>query len=184
MNGPENAYWIRSSTSSVPSFATCTRTSAASSVNDFAAAAPASASAATAAEERELYAPGVREADRRHLAVAGILDLEELPRPEAEHARDEHRGEGLDRVVVRQHRVVVDLPRDGDLVLRVLQLVLEVQEVLVRLQLRIRLGNREEPAERLAQQPSAAPASAGFCAFAAAARAAVTASNVPRSCAA
>ena len=28
MNGPENAYWIRSSTSSVPSFATCTWTSA------------------------------------------------------------------------------------------------------------------------------------------------------------
>ena len=64
----------------------------------------------------------------------------------------EHRaGERLDRVVVRQDRVVVDLPRDGDPVLRLGELRLELAEVLVRLELRIRLGDGEQPAERLAE---------------------------------
>ena len=96
--------------------------------------------------------PGRRlEADCRHLAVAGGLDLEELALREAERAGDQHGREHLDRVVVRQYRVVVDLPRNGDLVLGVLKLRLEVEEVRARLQVRVRLGDREEPSERLAE---------------------------------
>ena len=65
------------------------------------------------------------------------------------------------------------------------ELGLELAEVLVRLQLRVRLGDREQAAERLAQDPfrrgglgrAAAPSARSP-------RASVTASNVPRSCAA
>ena len=70
---------------------------------------------------------------------------------EPEHAGDEHGGERLDRVVVGQHRVVVDLPGDRDLVLGVSAARLELRNS-VRLQLRVRLGDREQPAERLAQE--------------------------------
>ena len=96
------------------------------------------------------------EADDRHLALGGVLDLEELALREAERAGDEDCGEDLDRVVERQHRVVVDLARDRDLVLGVPELVLEVEEVRARLQVRVRLGDGEEAAERLGEMPSAA----------------------------
>src|SRR3954453_12553937 len=126
-----------SSTTRLPSFATCTEIAACGSENDLASAVPAIASAATAAARRETLAgrrrrriagggscrgdrrcrSGGLEADRRHLAVAGVLDLEELATREAERARDQDGGENLDRVVERQDRVVVDLSGDGDLVL-------------------------------------------------------------------
>ena len=64
---------------------------------------------------------------------------------------DQHGREHLDRVVERQHRVVVDLARDGDLVLGVLQLLLEIEEVGARLQVGVGLRDREEPSERLAE---------------------------------
>src|SRR5918911_589293 len=76
-----------------------------------------------------------------------LLDLEVLPRLEREHARDDARRDGLPRGVVREHGVVVDLPRDGDLVLGLLELALELLEVLARAQLRVGLGDGEEPAE-------------------------------------
>ena len=192
-----------SSTTRLPSVATWTETSACGSENDFASATPASASAASAAarsgascsEARahrrrgELPGQGRRgvrlEADGRHLAVGGVLDLEELALREAERAGEQDGREDLNRVVERQHGVVVDLARDRDLVLGVLQLRLEVEEVGARLQVRVRLGDGEEPAERLAQDALGggrlrpAPARPRR-----AARAWVTASNVPRSWAA
>ena len=58
-------------------------------------------------------------------------------------------------------------------------------EVLVRLQLRVGLGDREQPAERLARGcPRPRPSPPGPARRCGVARASVTASNVPRSCAA
>ena len=71
-------------------------------------------------------------------------------------------GNDLDRVVEGEHGVVVDLARDGDLVLGVRELRLELVEVLARLQVGVGLGHGEQPAERLAQdalgRPPPAPA--------------------------
>ena len=72
--------------------------------------------------------------------------------PEAEDAGEEQRGERLDRGVVGEHRRVVVAARRRDLVLGVGQLRLQLLEVLRRLQVGIRLRDREEPAERLAEQ--------------------------------
>src|SRR5258708_3656322 len=111
---------MRSSISRAPSFSTCTLTFAAGSASVWSpAAAPASASAAKAAARSAppLRAWGRRtrlEAHSRQFAIAGILDLEEVALCKAEHAGDEHGGEHLDRIVERQHRVVVDLARDRD----------------------------------------------------------------------
>ena len=124
------------------------------------------------------------EAHLRRLALGVVLDLEELPLGEAERVGEDHGREGLDRVVEGEHRVVVDLARDGDLVLGVAELVLQVEEVLVRLQLRVGLGDGEQPAERLAEDALRLRGRGGPCACCAAARASVTASNVPRSWAA
>ena len=55
--------------------------------------------------------------------------------------------------MVRQHRVVVDLTADGDLVLRLRELCLELLEVLGRPELGIGLGDGEQPAEGLAEDP-------------------------------
>src|SRR5919206_1681046 len=86
----------------------------------------------------------------RHRARA-LVDLEVRPRLEAHHGRDEARRNGLPRVVVREDGVVVELPRDRDLVLRLLELALELLEVLARPQLRVVLGDGEEPPERRRQ---------------------------------
>ena len=64
---------------------------------------------------------------------------------------EDARREGLDRVVVRQHGVVVDLSADRDLVLGLAQLSLQLLEVLGGPQLGVRLGDGEEPSERLAE---------------------------------
>ncbi len=105
---------------------------------------------------RERQVPPARrsraEVDLRGLALRHV-GLEELALLEPERPGEHDPGERLDRVVEREHRVVVDLPRDGDPVLRPGQLVLELPEVLVRLQLRIGLGDREEAAERRAEDP-------------------------------
>ena len=93
------------------------------------------------------------ESDLRCLALRLVLDFEELADREAERAGDDEARERLHRVVVREHGVVVDLAADGDLVLRLGELGLELPEVLVGLELGIRLGDREEPAERRAEDP-------------------------------
>ena len=98
---------------------------------------------------------------------------------------EQHGREGLDRVVVGQHGVVVDLARDRELVLGVAQLRLQVEEALVRLQVGVGLGDREQAAERLAQQAFRRAGRGRASARPPPPRApAVTASNVPRSCAA
>src|SRR5689334_11179880 len=105
---------MRSRTCRMPLGPTCTVTAACGSVNAFSAAAgaaSASAPSAAASEMRALLRCGsIRlEADRRRLAIAGVLQLEELSPREAEHAGEKHGGKDLHRVVVRQHGVVVDL---------------------------------------------------------------------------
>src|SRR5205085_4615783 len=57
----------------------------------------------------------------------------------------------LARVVVREDGVVVELPRDRDLVLGLLELALELLEVLRRPQLRVGLRDGEEAPERRGQ---------------------------------
>ena len=91
-----------------------------------------------------------REVDLRYLALR-LVRLEELALREAERACEDDARERLDRVVVGQHRVVVDLPRDRDAVLGAGELVLELAEVLVGLQLGVGLGHREQPPERRAE---------------------------------
>src|SRR5438128_10247892 len=90
---------------------------------------------------------GLREVDLRR-RPGPFLDLGVPPRLEVEHARDHARRNGLPRGVVREDGVVVHLPRDGDLVLRLVELALELLEVLGRAQLRISLGDGDEAAER------------------------------------
>src|SRR5437899_926352 len=112
---------MRSSTSSAPLRAIWTPTSAWTSVYDLADAAPVRASPARSAATRTspLRARSVRcrlgrgrrgprEADSGRLALARVLDLEELALREPERPGKEHCREGLDPVVERQHRVVVD----------------------------------------------------------------------------
>src|SRR3990172_4392334 len=70
--------------------------------------------------------------------------LEIFRRGEVEHRGDEVGREGLDLVVVRHHRVVVELAREGDLVLRRGQFLLERGHVLVRLELGIPFHDGEE----------------------------------------
>src|SRR4051812_23354834 len=76
-------------------------------------------------------ASGCLEADLRGLGVFGS-GVEELSLVEVEHAREDHGLELLGLSGVAQHAVVVVLPRVGDAVLRAGQLLLQVQEVLVR----------------------------------------------------
>src|SRR5207248_11330154 len=66
---------------------------------------------------------------------------------EAAERRDHAPGEALERGVVVSHRLVEAHPLDGDAVLRPLELALEGQEVLVRLELGIALHGDEEPAQ-------------------------------------
>ena len=74
------------------------------------------------------------------------------PAADALEAPGEEDGrEDLDRVVVGQNGVVVDLARRGDLVPRVCQLRLQLLEVLVRLQFWVGLGDCEQLTERLAE---------------------------------
>lgn len=81
-------------------------------------------------------------------ALLRRLDLQQLRRREHEHAGDDAVGEHLARVVVVHHRVVERLARERDLVLGRGQLFGELHHVLVRLQVRISLGNCEQPAQR------------------------------------
>src|SRR3990172_1819672 len=73
-----------------------------------------------------------------------VLDLEERTLREAEGSGDEHRGERSDERVQPHHLVVVELPRIRDLRLGARQLLLEREEALVGLQVRVVLDHREE----------------------------------------
>src|SRR3990172_12200249 len=79
-----------------------------------------------------------------HLFPSGLIRLEELRLLEAEVAGDNRVGERLDAVVIVQHVLVVELPREGDLLLDVGQLPLKLHEVLGGLELRVVLRHGEQ----------------------------------------
>src|SRR5687768_3582840 len=89
-----------------------------------------------------------------HLGHHGVRlgDLEVVALAEPEHAGDEDGGEGLDRRVELAHRAVVMLAAEPDLVLRRGQLLLELHDVLVRLELRVVLDQREELSQRSGEE--------------------------------
>src|SRR5512133_3391640 len=78
--------------------------------------------------------------------------LEQLRGTETERARDHRVRKTLARRVVVHDGVVVCLAREGDLVLSRGQLFHELSHRLIRLQVRIRLGEREQFADG-ARQP-------------------------------
>src|SRR5438093_454514 len=93
------------------------------------------------------------EGDARRLALLGALGRLQLLRlREGEDVGDEVRRERLAADVVLHDGVVVALAGERDAVLGARQLFLDRQHVLVRLELRVGLDHREEPAER-ARQP-------------------------------
>ena len=77
-----------------------------------------------------------------------LVGLEVLAPLEVEHPGVEHRGELLELVVVLQHGVVVELPGVGDPALGGRQLLLQCQEVLVGLQVGVRLAECEQLPQR------------------------------------
>src|ERR1700686_320457 len=91
---------------------------------------------------RPSVAAGMRSATERHfrrLPSFGFLrfiQLEHLRRGKTERVRDQHSGKLLDRNVVLGDGVVQEAARRGDLVFQIAQLVLQLPEVLVRLELR------------------------------------------------
>ena len=102
---------------------------------------------------------------------------------EAERAREQRGRELLDAGIVLLHRIVEEAPRGRDLVLDVGELALQLLEVLVGLEVRIGLAQREQLPQRAAQHVLGGdlcrdPAA---CAATAALRACTTASSVPRS---
>src|SRR5512134_2106366 len=92
------------------------------------------------------------ERDAGHLGLGAVLELEELALAEVAHPRDDLRRQGLDLRVESLDLGVVETARRLDPVLGRGQLALELEEVLVRLQVGVRLGEREQAAERLAQR--------------------------------
>src|SRR5439155_19560436 len=83
----------------------------------------------------------------RHRTPGGLFDVEELPGPELPEGRNDPRREALDERVQRLHLVVVELTGERDLGFRSRELLLEGQEVLVGLQLRIVLGDGDQAAD-------------------------------------
>src|SRR5918996_163637 len=80
----------------------------------------------------------------RHGLPLGALGLEVFLLGEAHGTGEDDRGEALDLGVVGLDRVVVVLPREGDLVLRRRELLLEVDQDRVGTELRIILGHGEQ----------------------------------------
>src|SRR5262245_8008939 len=132
-----------STTSSEPSAATVTAMFAAGS--EYAPAALGSASATSAAASSSAFRMGLagrrlggrRGCGRRRFRLAevdarrvagGVLGLEVLARLEVEPAGDDARRHGLERVLVAEHGVVVNLARDRDVLLDVGELGLELLE--------------------------------------------------------
>src|SRR5882672_773415 len=90
----------------------------------------------------------LRERDLRRLALFRRFGRgEQLGRPEVEHAGEDAVGEGLALGVVVHHRVVERLAREGDLVLRAGEFLLQREHILVGLQVRVGLGEGEHLTE-------------------------------------
>jgi hypothetical protein len=79
-----------------------------------------------------------------------LAELEELPRAEAEEGRHDVRGEGADAGVVGPHVAVVEATAGRDPVLGVRELLLEREEALARLEVRVGLDPREQLLQRAA----------------------------------
>src|SRR5918993_4044221 len=84
----------------------------------------------------------------RHGLPLRALGLEVFLLGEAHGTGEYDRGEALDLRVVGLNRVVVVLPREGDLVLRRRELLLEVDQNRVGTELWIILGNGEQVPDR------------------------------------
>src|SRR5262245_65615063 len=93
----------------------------------------------------------VLELDLGGFLLRRVGDLEERRRLEVEHPRQDVRRERLELRVVLHGGVVVELPREADLVFRRGELLLEREEVRVRLELGVLLDDDHEPAERAAK---------------------------------
>src|SRR6187431_2943345 len=89
--------------------------------------------------------------DLRDLGRLGLC-VEELALHEAEDAREQDRRDRLDRVVVIEHRRVVVLAREADLVLGRRELLLELHDVRARLEVRVVLDDREQRSQRASQR--------------------------------
>ena len=83
---------------------------------------------------------------------SAFLQIEKLLRGEAQGLGEQHGREGLACGIVLRRRVVEEAARRRDLVLQVGQLALQLLEVLVGLQVRIGLGQREELPQRALQR--------------------------------
>src|SRR6185295_11514081 len=95
----------------------------------------------------------LRERDLRRLALLGRFGrVQQLRRAEAEHAGEHVVREGLALGVVFHHRVVEGLARERHLVLGAAELLLDREHVLVRLEVGIRLGEREQAAEHAGER--------------------------------
>src|SRR4051812_35449940 len=80
---------------------------------------------------------------RRRYGRALLAKIEEGLRVEAERGCEQNRREVLDAGIVFLHRVVEEAARGRELVLDVGELALQLLEVLVRLEIRIGLRQRE-----------------------------------------
>src|ERR1039458_5580563 len=78
-------------------------------------------------------------------------EVEEILAGETEHAGEQRGWHLLDAGVVFLNRVVEEAAAGGDLVLEIGQLARQLLEVGVGLEVRIGLGQRDQPAERAAQ---------------------------------
>src|SRR5437763_4764596 len=146
VKGPEKSKGTSSRTRSEPSGWIRTPTCAAGREYDFAAAGAGRRSASAASGRRVLRSRLSGELHRRRLA-RGVVSLEVGTRLEVEEAGDQRGRHRLERIVVREDGVVVDLARDGDLLLRLRELRLELLVVLRRPELRVGLRDGEEAAE-------------------------------------
>ena len=89
---------------------------------------------------------------RRRLDRHALLtEVEELTLVEAERPGEQHRRELLDGSVELADGAVEEAARGGELVLDVGKLGLQAEEVLVRLQVGVGLGHREQLAKRAGQ---------------------------------
>src|SRR5215212_566010 len=80
----------------------------------------------------------------RHGLPLGTLGLEVFPLCKAHGTGEDDGGEALYLRVIGLNRVVVVLPREGDLILRRGELLLKVQQHRVGAQLGVVLGNRKQ----------------------------------------
>src|SRR5205085_11253824 len=84
------------------------------------------------------------EVDAHWPARSRLFDIEELSLLEVEHSGDDIRRKLLDAGVQEHDLIVVELPRERDLGFGSAELFLQGKEVLVGLEVRVGLGDREQ----------------------------------------